>query len=61
MSPTGEVAHYPLYPQVIGAETDLTEATEVRAAIAILRQWLRAQWPGGPVDGPSLPPAFGGI
>jgi hypothetical protein len=60
VSPSGDVAHYPVYAQVISAETDLSEATEVRAAITILRRWLRAQWPSGPPGGTPWPPAFGG-
>ena len=43
VSPSGDVAYYPVYAQVISAETDLSEPTEVRVAIAILRRWLRAQ------------------
>jgi len=41
VSPTGEVAHYPVYAQVVEAE--LSEPTEVRAAIVILQRWLQMQ------------------
>lgn len=49
VSPTGEVAHYPLYAQILG--TELSEMKELRAAIEILRRWLRAQGLGGPRAG----------
>jgi hypothetical protein len=40
-SSTGEVARYPVYAQLVGAE--LAEKTEVSTAIAILQRWLRTQ------------------
>ena len=49
VSPTGAVAHYPLYAQILG--TELSETKEVRATIEILTRWLRAQEPDGPGDG----------
>jgi hypothetical protein len=49
VSPAAEVAHYPLYAQLL--EADLVETTEVRAAIEILQRWRRAQRRNGPVGG----------
>jgi hypothetical protein len=59
MSPTGEVAHYPVYAQLFGAE--VSETAEVCDAIAILQGWLRAQQQRfGPGGGTQWPRAFGG-
>lgn len=49
MSPAGDVAHYPVYAQVI--ENNLSETSEVRAAIAVLQRWLRVQRRSEPGDG----------
>jgi hypothetical protein len=40
-SPSGDLAHYPLFAQL--SDTDLSEAAELRAAISILQSWLRLQ------------------
>ncbi len=46
-SPTGELAHYPSYAEVLGTglagTAELSEETEVRAAIATLQRWFRVQ------------------
>ena len=41
LSPAGDVAHYPVYAQL--TESNLSETTEVRVAIAVLQRWFRAQ------------------
>ena len=44
VSPTGEIWHYPVYAQLFGANlfgADLSESSEIRAAIAILQRALR--------------------
>jgi len=41
MSPVGGIAHYPVYAQLI--ESKLSETSEIRAAVAILQQWLFVQ------------------
>ena len=56
ISRAGDVAHYPVYAQLI--ESDLSETSEVRAAIVILQRWLREQRRSDPGGAP-LPPAFG--
>jgi hypothetical protein len=58
MSPAGDVAHHPVHAQLI--ESNLSETSEVRAAIAILQRWLRVQRRSAPADGAPWPPAFGG-
>jgi hypothetical protein len=50
-SPAGDVAHYPVYAQLI--DSNLSEPSEVRAAIAVLQRWLRVQRRSEPGD--SLP------
>lgn len=58
VSPTGGVAHYPVYVQQV--EGALAEPSEVRAAIAILQRWLRMQRRSNPNVGTPWPPASGG-
>jgi hypothetical protein len=44
VSRTGEIWHYPVYAQLFGASlfgVDLSESSEIRAAIAILQRALR--------------------
>jgi hypothetical protein len=54
----GDVAHYPVYAQLI--DGNLSETSEVRAAIAVLQRWLRVQRRSELGDGLPWPLAFGG-